>query len=145
MRKRYAPPLAGVLVLVVLLSGFSCSTSTRKLATASNAIAHAMANAQTASKQAAAKGIISAADEQQFENVLAQAASAGLILNTAIRNGESAQNVAEKTKVFLDAFNTLNTSGVAGIKNPDLQLTISTILTGAETSIAVIQATVGVK
>jgi len=130
-------------VVSVLLCGFSCSKGTQRLATASDAIAHSLANAQAASKQALAQGVISQADEDAFESYLVKVSQAGMVLNQGIRANESASSLSPKLNSFLDAFNTLNNSGVAGIKNRNLQLTISTIVTGAETSVAIIAATVG--
>lgn len=135
--------LAVALIGVVLMGFTGCPANTKNLAVASDAIAHSLANAQTASKQAVTQGVISAADDQEFENYLSKTSSAGLTLDAAIRKGESAQSVSDKTKAFMDAFSQLQGSGVLGIKNPALQLTISTIITGAETSIALIEATVG--
>lgn len=144
MRKRVSSVLF-VAVLAILMSGFACPNSTKKLAVASDAIAHSLLNAQTAAKQAAQSGVITAPDEQEFETYLTKVSQSGLVLNNSIRAGESAQTVSQKTDAFLDAFNQLNTTGIAGIKNPALQLTISTIITGAETSVAIIAATVGGK
>jgi len=135
--------MATVVVISLLLCGFSCSKSTQRLATASDAIAHSLANAQTAARQAVTQGVINQADETEFEGYLVKVSQAGLILNQSIRANESATSLAPKVSSFLDAFNALNTSGVGGIKNPNLQLTISTIITGAETSVAIIAATVG--
>jgi len=142
MRKQ-APRIGAVLAVAILLCGFACTKGTQRLATASDAIAHSLANAQTAAKQAAAQGVITQADEMQFEDYLSRVSQAGLILNQGIRANESATTLSAKVNSFMDAFNQLNTSGVAGIKNPAVQLTISTIITGAETSVAVIAATVG--
>ena len=141
--KTASTQIALALVLVLALSGFTCNSSTKKLAVASDAISHALLNAQQAAKQGVSTGVIAPADEQQFEAQLARVSQAGLILNDAIRKGESAATVSAQVNVFLDAFNALSTSGVAGIKNPQLQLTISTILTGAESSVAIIAASVG--
>lgn len=135
--------LALVIMTALLLSAFTCSTQTKRLATASDAIAHALLNAQTAAKQGVAEGVISASDEAQFEMFLVKASTAGMTLNQAIRANQSAPTVAVQVNTFLEAFNQLNISGVAGIKNPKLQLAISTILTGAEASVAVIAASVG--
>ena len=137
--------LAVLLLIPVLAVLTACPTGTQKLATASDAIAHSLANAQTAAKQGVADGVISQADEQVFEDALSRVSQAGLILNQGIRANESATTLSAKVNSFMDAFNQLNTTGVAGIKNPKLQLTISTIITGAETSVAVIAATVGGK
>lgn len=142
MRKRFVS-VSSVVVLALILS--ACPHSTKNLAVASDAIAHALLNAQTAAKQAVQSGVITASDEQLFEQYLTRVSQAGLVLNNSIRGGESAQSVSQKVNVFLDAFNQLNTTGIAGIKNPALQLTISTIITGAETSVAIISATVGGK
>ena len=134
-----------VLTLALTLCGFTCSSGSKKLATASDAIAHGLANAQTASKQAVGQGVITQADDDQFEAFLSKVSAAGMILDQGIRNNENATTLSPKVNAFLDAFNQLNTSGVAGIKNPALRLTISTIVTGAETSVAIIAATVGGK
>ena len=141
--KRRISAVGTVLVVSVLLCGFSCSKGTQRLATASDAIAHSLANAQAASKQALAQGVISQADEDAFESYLVKVSQAGMVLNQGIRANESASGLSPKLNSFLDAFNALNNSGVAGIKNRNLQLTISTIVTGAETSVAIIAATVG--
>lgn len=132
-----------VLVLTLTLSGFTCYGNTKNLAVASQAISHALLNAQQASQQALQQGIINQADESDFEILLSKAAQTGLILDEAIRSGESSKNVSDKAYVFLEAFEQLNKAGLAGIKNQNLKLTISTILNGAEASIAVIVATVG--
>ena len=145
MRRYRSTSIAGVIVLAILLSGFSCSSSTKKLAVASDAIAHALANAQTAAVQAQQQGIITQADLNEFNGYLSKTAQAGLILNQSIRQGDSAKTVSEKTAAFLDAFNALQNAGLAGIKNPNTKLAISTILTGAQTSVAIIVATVGGK
>lgn len=135
--------ILSVLTLVLLLAGFSCNATTKNLAVASDAIAHSLANAQTAARQAVADGLITQADETNFEAYLVRVSQAGLVLDQAIRANESATTLSAKVNSFLDAFNTLNTTGIAGIKNPNLKLTISTIITGAETSVAVIAASVG--
>lgn len=135
--------LALVIMTALTLSAFTCTTQTKRLAVASDAIAHALLNAQTAAKQGVAEGVISTADEAQFETFLVKASTAGMTLNQAIRANQNASTVAVQVNAFLDAFNQLNTSGVAGIKNPKLQLAISTILTGAQTSVAIIAASVG--
>jgi hypothetical protein len=131
-----------IFILAGLLMGFSCSqSSTQKLATASDAIAHGLNDAQQAAIQATQAGVMSAAEFQTLNGYLQNAAKAGLQLDTAIRNGESAQNVAQQVNVFLGFFNALETNGLAGIKNPQLKLEISTIITGVETSVAIISST----
>jgi len=132
-----------VLVTALTLSGFGCPSGTKNLATASDAIAHGLANAQTAARQAVTAGVISQQEETDFEGYLSRTAAAGMILDQGIRANESATTLSTKVNSFLDAFNALNTSGVAGIKNPNLKLVISTALTGAEASVAVIAASVG--
>lgn len=134
-----------VLILALSLCGFACPSGSKKLATASDAIAHGLANAQTASKQAVSQGVITQADDDAFESYLSKVSAAGLILDQGIRANENATSLSPKVNAFLDAFNQLNSSGVAGIKNPALRLTLSTIITGAETSVAIIAATVGGK
>lgn len=132
-----------ILILALTLGAWKCDRTTKNLAVASDAIAHALLNAQTAAKQGVADGVISPDDEKQFEVFLVRASQAGMTLDTAIRNNQSATDVSGQVSAFLEAFNALNTNGVAGIKNKNLQLTISTILNGAEVSIGVIAATVG--
>lgn len=131
------------LILVLTLSAFTCTGGTKKLATASDAIAHGLADAQQASKQGVTAGVISAADDAQFEDYLSKVSAAGVILDQGIRANESASTLSAKVNSFLDAFNQLNSTGIAGIKNPNLKLTISTALTGAEASVAIIAASVG--
>lgn len=136
--------LAVLLLVPVLTLLTACPTgTTQKLATASDAIAHSLINAQTAARQGVSDGVIQQADETVFEDYLVKVSQAGLILDQGIRANEAATTLSPKVNSFLDAFNALNSSGIAGIKNPNLKLTISTIITGAETSVAIIAATVG--
>lgn len=132
-----------VLILALAMCGFACPSGSKNLAVASDAIAHGLANAQTASKQAVTQGVITQADDDAFENYLTKASNAGLILDQGVRANENAATLSPKVNAFLDAFNQLNTSGVAGIKNPALKLFISTALTGAEASVAIIASSVG--
>jgi hypothetical protein len=141
MRLRQRLGLA--LILVLTLSAFTCNNKTRNLAIASDAIAHALANAQQAARQGATEGVISVYDENQFEVLLSKTSQAGMVLNQAIRDNESASSVASKVSVFLKSFNELITTGVAGIKNAKLQISLAAILNGAQASIAVIAASVG--
>ncbi len=143
MRQRKAVPLGLIVLTALLVMGASCSSSTRQLATASDAVAHGLQNADNAASQALASGIISQAERDNFHVMLVKTAEAGLELDKGIRANESASTLSAKVNSFLDAFHALNTSGVAGIKNPNTQLAISTILTGAETSVAIIAAAVG--
>lgn len=143
MRQRKVAPVGLVLLVSLLMMGASCSTSTKNLATASDAVSHGLRNADQAASQALATGVITQAEQQNFHGLLVKAATAGLTLDAGIRANESATSLSGKVNSFLDAFNELNTSGVAGIKNPNTQLAISTILTGAETSVAIIAAAVG--
>lgn len=145
MKKRAPLYLGTVLMAVILLSGFSCNNATKNLAVASDAIAHSLADAQTAARQAAQTGVISQTDEQQFELYLVKVSQAGLILDQGIRANESAATISTKVNSFLDAFNQLNTAGLTGIKNPQLKLSLSTIITGAESSVAIIVAATGGK
>ena len=57
----------------------------------------------------------------------------------------SATDISSKVNLFLDAFTQLQKNGVLELHNQDLQIAITTIITGAEVSIAVIAATVGGK
>ena len=135
---------AGIAVIsILLLMGAGCPKGTKNLATASDAISHALANAQTASKQAVAQGVISQADEDQFEGYLSKVAQAGLVLDQGIRANEAATTLSTKVNSFLDAFNQLQNQGLAGIKNPNTKLLIATAINGAESSVAVIAAAVG--
>lgn len=141
-----APLILGMLICIACqhkVNTDPTTSPTKHLAIASDAIAHGLANADAAANQAAASGVITAADRDDFHALLVKAAQAGVVLDQGIRDNESATTLQGKVNSFLDAFNALNTSGVAGIKNPATQLAISTILTGAETSLAVIAASVG--
>src|ERR1700739_2165136 len=143
LRQRRITAALTVIAMAVLLGGWACSTATKNLATASDAIAHSLQNAQTAPRQGVTDGVIASADEAQFEVFLTRVSQAGIVLDQGIRANESATTLSAKVNSFLDAFNQLNTSGVAGIKDPKLKLAISTIITGAESSVAIIAATVG--
>jgi hypothetical protein len=134
-----------VLLLIPLLAvTLACpANSTKQLATASDAVAHGLLNADNAVNQALASGVVTQEERDNFHGLLVKASQSGLELDKGIRANESAATISAKVNSFLDAFNALNTSGVAGIKNPNTQLAVSTILTGAETSVAIIAAAVG--
>jgi hypothetical protein len=133
-----------VLLLPLLAATLACPVnSTKQLATASDAVAHGLLNADNAVNQALVSGVVTQEEHDNFHGLLVKAAQAGLELDKGIRANESASTISTKVNSFLDAFNALNTSGVAGIKNPNTQLAVSTILTGAETSVAIIAAAVG--
>jgi hypothetical protein len=143
--KRQTTAVLGVIILALLLSGFSCNqtTSTKRLAVASDAISHALLDAQQAIQQGTASGVISAQEAATFQAYLVTVSKAGIELDQSIRAGETATNVSQKVNVFLDAFNKLQTDGLVGIKNPQLKVAVSTAITGAESAVAIIVATVG--
>ena len=134
-----------VLLLIPLLAvTLACpSSSTQKLATASDAIAHGLVNADAAANQAAVSGVITPADWENFHGLLVKVSQAGMVLDQGIRANEAAATLSLKVNSFIDAFNALNTQGLDGIKDQNTKLAISTILTGAETSVAIIAAAVG--
>lgn len=144
MKQRKAALLGLVLLVSLLLMGASCpSSSTKNLATASDAVSKGLVNADTAANQAMTSGLITEAEYQNFHGLLVKTAQAGLDLDAGIRANESAATLSTKVNSFLDTFKALSQDGVAGIKNPQTQLAVSTILTGAETSVAIIAAAVG--
>lgn len=132
-------------VALVLMSFYAagCPKSTKSLATASDTVAHALANAQQAVAIGQSDGVISAKDAATFNEYAAKVAQAGLVLNQGIRANESATTLSGKVNAFLDAFNQLNTQGLLSIKDPKVQLAVSTALTGAESAVAIIAAQVG--
>lgn len=133
--------IAGVIALAIILS--ACPKGTKSLATASDAISHSLLNAQVAAKQAVQSGVITAQDDLDFEGYVAAVAQAGMILDQGIRANESAKDIQSKVDSFLNAFNQLQNAGLLKIKNPQTKLMISTIINGAEASVAVIAAAVG--
>jgi len=139
--------LLSVLTIVVLslpLCNFACSSKTTKnLAVASDAIAHALADGQAALKQGCTQGVVDSATCTTVEGYFAQAASTGITLDSSIRGGETAQSVSDKANLFLNAFNTLQTQGLVGIKDANTKLAVATAINGAETALAVISAYVG--
>jgi len=132
-----------LLATAVLLSGFSCNQQSRTYAVASDAIAHALLNAQQAARQGATDGVISVYDENIFEGYLSKTSRAGMALNSAIRTNQSKAAIAPLLASFLQAFDILMNTGLAGIKDPKLQIALSTILNGAEASLGVISAGIG--
>jgi hypothetical protein len=142
MKLRYAGLL---LILGLGLCGFTCNNSTKNLATASDAMAHALLNAQTAAQAAEKAGVMTPADYAAFDAELSNVSIAGQTLDAAIRNNQPNTSIAQQVTAFLAAFNTLQQQGVAGIKDANTKLEISTIITGAEASIAIIAAEVGTK
>lgn len=145
MRQHKIRTASLVLVVALVSCGFFCngSTAAQKLATASDAIAHSLANAQTAAGQAKTAGVMSQPDYDAFNTYLVSVSTAGQQLDAAIRANETAPNIAQKVNSFLNAFNQLQQTGLVGIKDKNTQLAISTIITGAESSIAIIVSVVG--
>lgn len=144
-RTRYSTASC-VAVVLIALSLAGCPKSTKSLATASDTIAHALANAQQAVAIGQADGVVSAKDAATFNEYVSKVAQAGLVIDQGIRGaGDNAQTLSPKVNAFLDAFNALNTQGLLAIKDPKVQLTVSTALTGAESAVAVIAATIGGK
>lgn len=135
--------IPAAVVFTLLFCGFTCNNSTKRLATASDAIAHALADAQTAANQAVQSGVMTAQENAQFNQALVSVATAGQQLDSAIRGNETATSVQQKVSNFLTAFDTLQQTGLIGIKDAKTKLAISTILNGAEASVAVIAANVG--
>ena len=134
-----------VAVVLMAFSLAGCPKSTKSLATASDTVAHALANAQQAVAIGQSDGVISAKDAATFNEYVAKVAQAGLVIDQGIRAGDQAQTLSPKVNAFLDAFNALNTQGLLAIKDPKAHLAVSTALTEAESAIAVIATTVGGK
>lgn len=135
--------MALAMIAVPLMLITSACNQTQKLATASDAVAHGLSDAQKAVKLAVADGVTSQAEDNLIEPYFAQTATTGLALDTAIRANASATTVATYLDNFLAAFNSLVGQGVGNIKDAKTKLAISTALTGAESSIAIIAASVG--
>lgn len=135
--------IPATLALAVLLAG--CPKGSAGLATASDTIAHALADAEKGVDLAAQSNQVTTAEQTQFHSLAAQVAQGGKDLDSAIRSGATAATISAKADTFLNLFKQLSGDGVAGIKNQNVQLAISTALTGAEAALAVIQAQVGGK
>jgi hypothetical protein len=136
--------MKALLLIPLLAVTLACpANSTQKLATASDAIAHGLVNADAAVNQAAVSGVVTPADRESFHGLLVKVSQAGQVLDQGIRANAAATPLSPKVHSFLDAFNALNTQGLDGIKDPNVKLAVSTILTGAETSVAIIAAAVG--
>ena len=131
--------ISAFLALVVMTSG--CPKGTQGLATASDTIAHALDNAQQAVQLGLSSGVVTPAEDAAFEAALVKAATAGKVLDDSIRGQENASSVSAKATAFIAAFDALNKSGLA-IKNPNVQLGVSTALNGAEAALAIIEAEV---
>lgn len=142
--KRTLLCIVAVVTLSLPLCNFACNAKTTKnLAIASDAIAHALADGQGALKQGCAQNIVDNQTCSQVKEYFSQAATAGLALDQSIRAGETATNVSQKANLFFDAFNNLQNQGLVGIKDPATKLAISTAINGAEASLAVISAYTG--
>ena len=134
-----------VAVVLIALSLSGCPKSTKSLATASDTIAHALGNAQQAVAIGQSDGVVSAKDAAIFNEYATKVAEAGLVIDQGIRAGDNAQTLSPKVNAFLDAFNALNMQGLLAIKDPKIQLAVSTALTGAQSAVAIIAATIGGK
>jgi hypothetical protein len=135
--------LSVIAVAVLALSLAGCPKGTAGLATASDTIAHALADAEKGVDLAVANNQASTVEQAQFHALAAQVSQGGKDLDSAIRSGATAATISAKANVFLELFKKLSSDGVAGIKNPNVQLGISTALNGAEAALSVIQAQVG--
>lgn len=145
MKRKPSLYVTTVLITALLLSGFTCTKGTQRLAIASDAVSHALVNADAAANQAVASGVITAADRDNFHAYLVTVSKAGLVLDQGIRANESATTLSLKVNSFLDAFNALSNQGLIGIKDNNTKIALSTILNGAESAVAIIAATTGGK
>lgn len=141
--KRISLTIATALMGMILLCGFSCNS--QKVATASDSVAHALIQADSAAKQAVTAGVMTQADEEFFHGFLVDIAKAGQDMDNAIAAGADAATLTQKVNVFLDAFDALEQGGLIGIKDPNTKLAISTLVTGAETSVSIIGLAYGGK
>lgn len=138
--------MRNILAVCILSLGLcGCPKGTQGLATASDAIAHALNDTQTAIILACQSNPpqIDTATCANINRDLVNVAQAGKTLDAAIRANEQTTTVAPKVNAFLDAFNQILNNDVAQIKNLNTKVAISTILTGAESAVSVIAASVG--
>ena len=131
------------LVLVLALALAGCPKGLAGLATASDAVAHSLKNAQEGVNQGVQTGVITPAEAKEINEYLSKVAQAGLVLDQGIRAGEQATSISLKVNAFMDTFNALQNQGLVGIKNPQARLAIATAINGAEAAVAVIAAKAG--
>ena len=137
MTKLFALPI--VLCLMLFVTG--CPKGTQSLATASDTIAHALDDAQQAEQAGLKAGIVSPAEDAQFELALNTTGKAGLQLDAAILAQSNAVTVSDKATAFITSFNALVQSGLV-FKNQGVQLGISTALNGAQVALITIEGLV---
>lgn len=136
--------VATLAVLFMVLAQAGCSENTaRRMAVASSTFASGLDNAQQALMLAVTAGQISSEEMAAINPQISRVAEAGLVLNNAIRNNQSNPNVSMQVNNVITALNELVSSGVAGIKNENVKLSVSLALTGARSAIAIIASVVG--
>lgn len=134
-----------LLVPVLMLSLTGCPKGTIALAEASDSIAHSLNAANDAIDLAEKSNQVSSQESDTFKQYLGKSAQAGLILDQAIRANESKASVNAKADAFINAFHLMVDSGLTGIKNSNVKLSLGTVLNGAQVALAVIAADLGSK
>lgn len=136
--------IATLAVLFIVLAHAGCGAETaKKFAVASSTFASGLENAQKALELAVGAGQISPEEIAVINPQISRVAEAGLVLNNAIRNNQSNPDVSVQVGHVITALNELVSSGVAGIKNENVKLSVSLALTGARSAIAIIASVVG--
>lgn len=136
--------IATLAVLFIVLAQAGCGAeAAKKFAVASSTFASGLENAQQALEIAVVAGQIGQEELDRINPQLSRVAEAGLVLNNAIRNNQSNPNVSVQVNNVITALNELVSSGVAGIKNENVKLSVSLALTGARSAIAIIASVVG--
>ena len=130
-----------VLAVALTFGATGCPKATyHNLAVASDTIAHALNNVEDAETIAVSSGVMSQKERADFDVYVIKAATAGQALDAGLRNAtQPGATTTQQINAFLDAFQKLNTATM-GIKDDKTRLAISTALTGAEGSIAIIAA-----
>ena len=136
MKRFLVLPLA-----MLLLSG--CPKGAQGLATASDTVAHALNDSQQAITLACQASQIDPPTCTKLQGDIITVATAGKSLDASIRANQNTTGLGPQVNAFLAAFNNLVNQDVAGIKNPNTKVAISSILTGAQAAISVIAASVG--
>lgn len=136
-----AKGLTTIVIVTVCLAG--CDSSAKKLAVASQAVAHALTHFEDGEQLAVKQGFISAQEDVTIQRFYIQLNEAGLALDTAIRANKSNPDVAAQLNNYLQSFQTMVSQGVGNIKNENTRQSLLVALQGAESALAVIASVVG--
>lgn len=135
-RRRTMIHVATVIIMVVLLAGWSCSpTGYARAGQLAKDLAASVLVAQQVEIQEQHAGFIDTDLHKAFQNELIQVAAAGKSLDAAINQDHSAQGAIAQIKVLDRLLQDLSQNKLAGIKDQNSKLALQAALLTIQTTL----------